>query len=60
MVNYKSPNRNNSITKYEKINLNYRSSDLGKVCPKRTSGRASFENKIRRFTNNMYIYIYTK
>ena len=51
-----TPNPNNNTTKYEQINLNYRPSDLGIVCPKRTSGRASFENKIRSFTNNIYIY----
>ena len=44
------------------------SSDLRNVFPKCTSGRSSFGNKIRRFTDNMYIYniyynilyIYTK
>ena len=48
----------------KKINLNYRPSDLGNVCPKRTSacldgkhhGRPSFGNKIKIFTDNMYIY----
>ena len=41
-----------------KINFNNLiSSDLGNVCPKYTSGRTSFENKLRIFTYNMYIYI---
>ena len=31
------------------------SSDLGNVCLKCTSGKASLRNKIRRFTENMYI-----
>ena len=38
--------------------LNYRPSDLRNVCPKSgecTSGKASFGNKIRRFTDNIYI-----
>ena len=53
-----TPNPNNRTIKYNKINLTYRQSGLGNVCPKLTSGRAlgiSFENKIRRFTDNMYI-----
>ena len=47
----------------KKRNLNYRQSDLGNFCPKRTSGRApglSFGNKIIIFTDNMYIYIQNK
>ena len=43
---------------YEQINLNYRPSDIRNICPKHTSDRASLGNKIRRFTDNMYIYIY--
>ena len=39
----------------KKINLNYRPSDLGNVYPKRTSGRASFVNKIRIF---LFFYIF--
>ena len=44
----------------KKINLNDRPYYLGNVYHKRASGRApaiSFGNKIRRFTDNMYIYI---
>ena len=52
-----TPNTNNSTTKYEQINLNYRPSDIGNVYPKCTSGRTSFGNKIRRLTDNTYIYI---
>ena len=40
----------------KKINVNYHSSDLGNVCPKRTSYRAFFGNKIRIFNDKMYIY----
>ena len=54
-----NPNPNNSTKKYEQLNINYRPSDLGDVCPKRinTCGRApgtSFGHQIRRFTDNMY------
>ena len=55
-----TPNPNNNTTKYEKINFNYRQSYFGNMSPKRTSGRAtgiSFGNNIRRFSDNMYIYI---
>ena len=39
-----------------KINFNNLiSSDLGNVCPKYTSGRTPFGNKLRRCTYNMYI-----
>ena len=53
-----TPNPNNITTKYEKINLNDRPSYLGNVLPKRKSGRepgTSFGNKIRIFTDNIYI-----
>ena len=43
----------------KKTKFNYRSSYLGNICPKCTSGRVpgtSFGNKIRRFTDSMYIY----
>ena len=45
------------MEKYICYKFKLSSSDLRNVCPKCTSGRASFGNKIRRFNDNMYIYI---
>ena len=53
-----TPNPNNSTIKYDKINLNYCQAELGNVCPQLKSNkspRTSFGNKIRIFTDNMYI-----